>query len=204
MRSAGYEPSLSSLRNFNLKPTQVEARALGLGVTGESEEDPSDPADTVDPAWSSAAPVTKPCDLWELGDHHLLCGNARSESDLARLMSGSQAAMAFLDPPYNVRIRHIVGRGRIKHGEFAMGSAEFSRTEFVEFLKDTLGAAATVSCDGAVHYVCIDWRHIGELLEAAGTVYGDTLNIAVWVKSKRRPRLLVSKPTRTDSGVPGW
>lgn len=103
MRSAGYEPSLSSLRNFNLKPTQVEARALGLGVTGESEEDPSDPADTVDPAWSSAAPVTKPCDLWELGDHHLLCGNARSESDLARLMSGSQAAMAFLDPPYNVR-----------------------------------------------------------------------------------------------------
>jgi DNA methylase len=64
-----------------------------------------------------------------------------------------------------------------------MGSGELSRAGFVEFLKDTLAAAAAVSHDGAVHYVCMDWRHIGELLEAGGTVYGDTLNIAVWVKS---------------------
>ena len=47
--------------------------------------------------------VTKLGDLWQLGHHRLLCGDARSESDLARLMGGSQAAMAFMDPPYNVR-----------------------------------------------------------------------------------------------------
>jgi DNA modification methylase len=40
-----------------------------------------------------------------------------------------------------------------------------------------------VSRDGAVHFVCMDWRHIGELLEAGGTVYGEILNMAVWVKS---------------------
>ena len=152
-------------------------------LTADFEEDPSDPADTIDPDWTTAAPVTKLGDLWQLGHHRLLCADARSGGDLARLMGGSQAAMAFMDPPYNVRIRDIVGRGRIKHREFAMGSGELSRAGFVEFLKDTLAAAVAVCRDGAIHYVCMDWRHIAELLEASGTVYGETLNIAVWVKS---------------------
>jgi hypothetical protein len=64
-----------------------------------------------------------------------------------------------------------------------MGSGEFSHAGFVEFLKDTLAAAAAVSRDGAVHFVCMDWRHIAELLEAGGLVYGATLNIIAWVKS---------------------
>lgn len=93
-------------------------------LTADFEEDPSGPADTIDPNWSTAAHVTKPGDLWLLDPHRLLCGDARSASDLARLMGGSQAAMAFLDAPYNVRVRDIVGRGRIKHKEFAMGSGE--------------------------------------------------------------------------------
>jgi DNA modification methylase len=152
-------------------------------LTADFEEDSSDPADTINPDWSTAAPVTKLGDFWQLGPHRLLCGDARSASNLARLMDGSQAAMGFMDPPFNVRVRDIVGRGRIKHREFAMGSGELSRAGFVEFLKDTLAAAAAVSNDGAVHYVCMDWRHIGELLEAGGSVYGETLNIAVWVKS---------------------
>jgi DNA modification methylase len=80
-------------------------------------------------------------------------------------------------------VRDIVGRGRVKHGEFAMASGELSRADFVRFLEGALAAAAAVSRDGAVHYACMDWRHIGELLEAAGAVYGETLNIAAWVKS---------------------
>jgi len=91
--------------------------------------------------------------------------------------------MAFLDPPYNIRVRDIVGRGRVKHTEFAMASGELSRTGFIAFLTETLTVAAAVSRDGAVHFVCMDWRHIGELLEAGGTVYGEALNMAVWVKS---------------------
>ena len=152
-------------------------------ITADFEDDPSDPADTIDPRWAAAASVTKPGDLWELGRHRILCGDARGADDLARLMGGAQAAMAFLDPPYNVRVRDIVGRGRAKHTEFAMASGELSRSDFVEFLKSTLAAAAAVSRDGAVHFVCMDWRHIGELLEAGGAVYGDVLNLAVWVKS---------------------
>jgi hypothetical protein len=91
---------------------------------------------------------------------------ARNANDLARLLGEARAAMAFLDPPYNVRVRDIVGRGQIKHAEFAMGSGELSRTSFVEFLTQSLAAVAAVSRDGAVHFVCMDWRHLGELLEA--------------------------------------
>jgi DNA modification methylase len=152
-------------------------------LTTDFEQDPSDPADTVDPEWTTAAPVTMPGDLWELDHHRILCGDARKTADLARLMGKASAAMAFLDPPYNVRVRDIVGRGRVKHSEFAMASGELSRTDFIGFLNSTLAAAAAVSRDGAVHFVCMDWRHIGELLEAGDTVYGETLNIAVWVKS---------------------
>jgi 16S rRNA G966 N2-methylase RsmD len=152
-------------------------------ITTDFEEDSSDPADTVDPDSTTAAPVSKPGDLWELGGHRLLCGDARNADHLARLMGETRAAMAFLDPPYNVRVRNIVGRGQVQHAEFAMASGELSRSGFVEFLKGTLAAAAAVSRDGAVHFVCMDWRHVGELLEAGGTVYVDALNLAVWVKS---------------------
>jgi DNA modification methylase len=147
------------------------------------EDDASDPADAVNPAWATSAPVSQPGDLWELGNHRILCGDARDPDAIDRLMDGNRAAMAFLDPPYNVRVRDIVGRGQVKHQEFAMASGELSRRDFVAFLTETLAAAVAVSRDGAVHFVCMDWRHIGELLEAGGTVYSETLNLAVWVKS---------------------
>ena len=152
-------------------------------LTTDFEEDASDPADTVDPAWLTPTRVTQLNDIWKLGGHRILCGDARGAGDLGHLMGEAQAAMAFLDPPYNIRVRDIVGRGQVKHAEFAMASGELSRADFVDFLKSTLTGAAAVSRDGAVHFVCIDWRHIGELLEAGGAVYDDTLNLAVWVKS---------------------
>src|SRR5437660_10404733 len=98
-------------------------------------------------------------------------------------MGGTSASMAFLDPPYNVAVRDVVGRRHIKHREFAMASGELSRSDFVGFLKSTLAQAVAVSRDGAVHYVCMDWRHVGELIEAGDMAYGEMLNLAVWVKS---------------------
>jgi DNA modification methylase len=91
--------------------------------------------------------------------------------------------MAFLDPPYNVRVRDIGGRGRTKHAEFAMASGELSDDDFVKFLDEALGAAAAVSREGAVHFVCIDWRHLDHLIKAGDATYGEMLNLAVWVKS---------------------
>jgi DNA modification methylase len=147
------------------------------------EENAADPQDSIDPKWSQGWVVSKPGDLWVLGPHKLLCGDARSAADLVRLMAPCRADMAFLDPPYNVRIGGVVGRGRTKHSEFAMASGEMSPTEYVGFLGKTLSSSASVSREGALHYVCIDWRHIAELMAAAKPVYGDTINLAVWVKS---------------------
>ena len=147
------------------------------------EEDASDPHDAIDPEWRVAAPVSRPGDLWQLGKHRLACGDARKVDHVARLMGDARAAMAFLDPPYNIRVRDIVGRGQVKHAEFAMASGELSRSDFVTFLQTTLAEAAAVSRDGAVHYVSMDWRHVGELIEASNAIYGEMLNLAVWVKS---------------------
>ena len=140
-------------------------------------------ARTIDPAWADAEVVTKAGDLWQLGSHRLLCGDARNREDLARLMDGSLASMAFLDPPYNVRVRDIVGRGRVQHPEFVMASGELSSDGFVTFLRDALRQAAAVSKDGAVHYICMDWRHIGDLISAGSDVYAAMLNLVAWVKT---------------------
>ena len=111
--------------------------------------------------------------------------------------------MAFLDVPYNVRVRSIGGRGRVKHAEFAFASGEMTPPEYVEFLEGALGNAARVSRDGAVHFVCCDWRHVTEIMEAGRLAYGETLNIVVWVKSNagqgsfyRSPRVRRCLPCR--------
>jgi len=92
--------------------------------------------------------------------------------------------MAFTDPPYNVPIAgHVQGRGRVKHQEFACGSGEMSDAEFREFLLACLGPAAHVSRDGAVHFVCMDWRHIDILMAVARKIYGSMLNLVVWNKT---------------------
>jgi DNA modification methylase len=127
--------------------------------------------------------VTLPRDLWVCGRHRVLCGDARSPADLDRLMGDARARMAFVDVPYNVRIAHVQGRGRIKHPEFAYASGEMSLPHYIAFLEEGLGNAARVSIDGAVHYVCSDWRHICELIVAGRTVYGAMLNVCVWAKT---------------------
>ena len=71
-----------------------------------------------------------------------MCGDARSEGDLDRLVGSSRVAMAFLDVPYNLRVRSIGGRGRVKHAEFAFASGEMSSPEYVEFLVGALSMPA--------------------------------------------------------------
>lgn len=141
-----------------------------------------DPDDEIIPAVPSE-PRSKPGDVWILGDHRLGCGDGRDEDFLRRLVGASASIdVAFLDPPYNVKINgHANAAGR--HREFAMASGEMSTGEFRSFLSQTLGAAARVSRDGAVHFVCMDWRHLDDVNAASAGIYGDLLNICVWNKS---------------------
>ena len=127
--------------------------------------------------------VTRRGDVWLLGKHRLLCGDAREPKDFDRASSGVLAAAVFCDPPYNLRVRAIGGRGRVQHSEFAFASGEMSQAQFRNFLSQTLGNGVRVSVEGAVHFVCMDWRHIGALIEVGRELYGDMLNIVAWVKS---------------------
>jgi DNA modification methylase len=147
------------------------------------EEESLDPPETIDPQWLQGSPVSHPGDGWVLGNHRLMCGDARCVDDLSTLMGARTADMAFLDPPYNVHLRDVVGRGETQHIDFVMASGEMSSAKYVRFLTTALEAAAAVSREGAVHFICIDWRHIGELLEAGRPVYGTMLNLVVWAKT---------------------
>jgi DNA modification methylase len=127
--------------------------------------------------------VSRPGDIWQLGKHRIMCGDARDRSALDLLMNGEVAQMIFTDPPYNVKVDgHICGMGSVKHREFAMASGEMSKAEFTDFLGEVLTNLARVSSDGSIHYVCMDWRHIGELLEAGDRAYSELKNLVVWNK----------------------
>jgi DNA modification methylase len=98
------------------------------------------------------------------------------------LGEGAQIDAAFLDPPYNVRINgHANARGR--HREFAMASGEMTDEAFRAFLTQSLSAAAEVSRDGAVHFICMDWRHMDDVSAVGRSIYGDLLNLCIWNKS---------------------
>lgn len=130
-----------------------------------------------------ADPATRLGDLWLLGKHRLLCGDARNSDHVARVMGGALAAAVFTDPPYNLRVRSIGGRGRVRHAEFAFASGEMQTSQFRKFLSDTLGNGIAFSAPGAVHYVCMDWRHISDLIEVGRESYDSMLNLVVWNKA---------------------
>jgi DNA modification methylase len=170
------------------------AEGLDITVTGfnipeidqlrlDYEANAGDPQDEIDDAWSSGPVVSKPGMLWALGPHRLLCGDARQPTDVDRLMGPERAASGFLDVPYNVKVADVVGRGRVRHREFAMASGEMSDVQYGDFLRAALGNAAGMSRDGAVYFICSDWRHITEVIAAGREVFGALLNLAVWVKT---------------------
>lgn len=123
-------------------------------------------------------------DVFDLGGHKLGCGDARDATFIRGLVADKTVACVFTDPPYNVPIDGFVsGLGKTRHREFAMGTGEMSRDQFVAFLSATVAAIKPVLADGAILYLCMDWRHGGELCEAAAQNGLEQKNLCVWVKS---------------------
>lgn len=130
---------------------------------------------------AGTAPMTGVGDLWVCGEHRLLCGDALQAESYARVLGTERAQMLFTDPPYNVPIEgHVSGLGAVQHKDFANASGELSSPEFGTFLRSALGHAAIHSINGAVHYVCADWRHQRELVAVGDEVYGELLSLCVW------------------------
>jgi len=172
---------LASDLDFDVDVTGFSIPEIDGLIDGLEPEEAGDPEDDVAP---DLAP--KRChvgDVWRLGAHRLVCGDALDPGVVNLLMEGDAARMVFTDPPYNVKIDgNVGGLGRIRHREFAMASGEMTTPEFTAFLKTAFENLAAHSRDGAIHFICMDWRHMGEMLEAGEGVYAELKNLIVWAK----------------------
>lgn len=154
-----------------------------LDDAGEADPDGREASDDLILPLSGSA-VTRMGDVWRLGRHRLLCGDTRSADDMATLMGDDRADLVFTDPPYNVAIDgNVCGLGSVKHREFAFASGEMSAAQFLAFLTETLTNISSVMRNGAIAFVCMDWRHMGELIAAGEIAFTELKNLVVWNKT---------------------
>ena len=174
----GLDFGLVELTGFEMP--EIDLRIASLDHPPEGTDDPAD----LVPQLQAGPAISKIGDLWLLGRHRLLCGSALDPVAFAALMGEERAAMVFTDPPYNVPIDgHATGLGAIRHRPFPMASGEMDPAEFTAFLAEAFGNLATFSVDGSVLFICMDWRHLEELLAASRNAYSGLLNLCIWTKS---------------------
>jgi DNA modification methylase len=165
-------------QDYDLDVTGFSVADLDFSVGEESGTE--DPVELPSPDTKA---VSRPGDLWLIGPHRLYCGNSRDAASYEALLAGERAAMVFSDPPYNVPVDgHVSGLGKHKHRAFAEASGEMTRPEFTTFLRSVFRQCVQFSTDGSIHYQCMDWRHIREMLDAADGVYSEYKQLVVWAK----------------------
>jgi DNA modification methylase len=170
--------------DFDVELTGFSTGEIDLLIDGSQQSVVVDSADDLAGLAAEGPAISQFGDVWELGRHRLICGDARRSETFERLLRGELAEMMVTDPPYNVRVDgHAVGRGKVRHREFAMASGEMSAAAFKAFLNRFIRCAISCSRDGAIHYVFMDWRHLHELLGAALPLYSEWKNLLVWNKA---------------------
>lgn len=168
--------------NFDIEATgfaMPEIELLIEGLSGDPEED------TPPIAVGVGRPIAGAGDLWQLGPHRLLCGNALSEADYATLMGPDSAGLVVTDPPFNLPIAgHVSGLGQFQHREFPMAVGEMDAAGFTAFLEGAMRLAYHHAAPGSVHYWAMDWRHVVEIGHAGEAVYDRFVNVCVWSKNQ--------------------
>jgi DNA modification methylase len=168
--------------DFEIETTGFSTAEIDL-MLDPPASGPEDDADELQPEDIPTAVVSRLGDLWQLGNHLLLCANALDDSSYQQVMQGQSAQMGITDPPYNVPIDgHVCGSGKVKHKEFAMASGEMTAEQFASFLGKAFGHMHGSSQDGAINFIFMDWRHTREILDAASPVYGAPRQLCVWAK----------------------
>jgi DNA modification methylase len=190
--NADWDSSLLAIELQSVLDMGLDAELMGFSTTEvdiileaadkASPASERDERDDVTPSTGRA--VTRRGDVWLLGRHRLICGDALEFGDFLAVMDGRKADLMFTDPPYNVPIDgNVTGLGKVRHREFAMACGEMSSTEFRDFLLVAFASAVGVCRDGAIAFVCMDWRHLGELLEAGNAAFSELKNLCVWNKT---------------------
>ena len=168
--------------DFELTITGFESPEIDIVIQEQEQSlDPLDEMPDVDPA---APVVTQIGDLWKVGQHWIICGDATRADAYQRLMGDDLAQIVFTDPPYNVPIEgHVSGLGRVQHRDFPMACGEMTSPQFTGFLMSIFELLAAYTTDGSLHFVFIDWRHLLELLTAARRIYVEQKNLCIWNKT---------------------
>jgi DNA modification methylase len=165
------------LLDLNLELTGFTTSQIDDMLVGAEGEAPGAGADE-----PQAMAITQPGDLWLLGNHRLFCGNSLEPASFEILMPGEKAQIVFADSPYNLPAKAFSSSGKHKHSDFAMAAGELSKTGFVDFLATSFRRLVENSADGSIHYQCMDWRHMGEMLAAGEQEYTELKNLVVWAK----------------------
>ena len=167
--------------DFEIEVTGFSIPEIDSLIEGLVPIEEGDPAEDRLP--DDGSPVSKPGDLWLLGSHKVLCGDALKRESYEVLLGDERARMVFTDPPFNVPIEgHVGGSGAIKHREFPMACGEMSEAEFTAFLETAFNNMAAYSCEGAINFIAMDWRHLDEIKAAGKAAYAELKNLIVWVK----------------------
>lgn len=167
--------------DFEITDTGFEMPEID-GFMISSAEATMEPEEEMPPL-ADVPSVARPGDLWALGDHLLFCGDALDARSYDILLGSERAEMVFTDHPYNVPIAgHVSGLGKNRHREFLMASGEMTSSEFIAFLRRSISEMVRTSVIGALHFLCMDWRHLSDLLAAVDGLYSEFKNLCVWVK----------------------
>lgn len=190
--NAGWDRDLLAIELQGLIDLQFDVELTGFSLAEidlvldearDAKPDGRDAAEDDVPVVGGTA-VSALGDVWHLGRHRLICGDTQKPETFAALMGDERADLVFTDPPYNVKIDgNVCGLGSVRHREFAFASGEMSADAFTDFLTATLGNMASVMRDGAVAFVCMDWRHMGEMLAAGRECFTEFKNLVVWNKA---------------------
>ena len=169
--------------DLDIDLTGFDAGEIDLILSDHEAQSPSSNEEDEVPCVKEIT-VSKRGDIWQLGAHRLLCGDARDASAVRDLMRSETAQMVITDPPYNVKVQgHVGGRGKTKHDEFAFASGEMSDEEFRDFLCNSMACMLDQSAPGALLYIFMDWRHIEILLSVGRELGLIHKNICVWSKT---------------------
>lgn len=175
---------MNSELDFDVTITGFEIPEIDLIINHEGIEEARSKKEPDEEFFETMVDIperVKKGDIWKLGEHKIYCGDALEKESYEKLLDKELAGIVFTDPPYNVKIVGNVTKQK-HHKEFAEASGEMSEKEFIDFLRKSMELQTKYSKNGSIHYQCMDWRHINEILTAGMTVYSEFKNLCVWDK----------------------
>ncbi len=122
-------------------------------------------------------PKTKPGDLYQLGNHRLICADSTDLYSFDRLLGGSKADMCFTDPPYNMG--YVGGSGKRRK---EIMNDKMPREEFLSFLRNVM--ANLVSNVSGAFYICMSYGELHSLWQAFTDAGGHWQGYVVWAKQR--------------------